>query len=342
MRSVALGLVVALAVSGCARFDDRLDSPFTPAQGPGMGAPPPSAPPGQREPDQPPTTSEPAVEPAEPGPCDDPDPAVIATCLEPAVAVAGIGEKALLAEEGGRIRVVSVDADPEDFGRVDPRGGRVAAVAPSPDFAEDRLVYVLVVGDGPTRIERLARGDAPRTVAELAPAASGGLAFVDDLLTVAVGGELLRFPDFTGVGRAERPEILARDLGEVRGLCTVDGEVFLTASTGRGVVARTPDRVVWTWPEQRAVGGCAALPDSLSVALPDAERVDTLATSGGAAQGQPESRAEERYGRLTGLTALTEGLLLAGTTNKDGGEPVATDDRAVILPDTGGGGEARV
>ena len=51
---------------------------------------------------------------------------------------------------------------PEEFGRVDPRAGRVVAIAPSPDFAQDRLVYLLVVGDGPTRVERLARGDAAR------------------------------------------------------------------------------------------------------------------------------------------------------------------------------------
>lgn len=276
------------------------------------------------------------------GPCADPDPAVIATCLDPAVAVAALGERALVAEETGRVRIVSLDSDPEDFGRVDPGGGRVTALAPSPDFAQDRLVYLLVVGDGPTRVERLARGDAPRTVAELAPAETGGLAFVDDVLTVGVGSEVLRFPDFTGIGRAERPEILARDLGGIRALCVQGGDVFLTTVTDRGVEVRTPERVVWTWPGQRDAGGCAASEDSLAVALPDAERVDTLATAGGAARGQPETLAERRYGRLTGLASVGEGVLLAGTTNKAGGTPVQTDDRAVILPGTGGGGDSRV
>ncbi|WP_216693190.1 oxidoreductase [Dietzia psychralcaliphila] len=337
MRSLSLVVVLAVAMAGCARFDDRLEAPFTPAPGPGMGAAPPSSPPGIPPPSSPPSPGEPEATP-ERGPCVDPDPAVIATCLEPAVAVAGLGEKALVAESTGGVKIVSVDAPPEDFGRVDPRGGRVAAVAPSPDFAQDRLVYLLVVGDGPSRVERLARGDAPRTVAELAPAETGGLAFVDDVLTVGAGSELVRFPGFRGIGLAEDPEIVARDLGQINGLCTHLSDLYLSAVTDRGAVIRTADQVIWTWPDQRSAGGCAAAEDSLAVALPDAERADVLPLAGGAARGQPEALAEGRYGRITGLASVGDGVLLGGTTNKRGGSPVPTDDRAVILPQTGGGG----
>ena len=333
-------LVLALAVSGCARFDDRLDAPFTPAPGPGMGAPPPSAPPGSPPEPSTPRSDDPEP-PAETGPCVDPDPAVIATCLEPVAAVSVLGERAVVAELTGGVKIVSADAPPEEFGRVDTGGGRVAAVAPSPDFAEDRLVYLLVVGDGPSRVERLARGDAPRTVAELAPADSGGLAFVDEVLTVGVGGQLLRFPGFTGIGRADAPEVVARDLGRIQGLCIHGDDLFMSTVTERGAALRTSDRTVWTWPDQRSAGGCAASEGSLAIALPDAARVDTLETAGGAARGQPESLAEDRYGRLTALTAIADGVLLAGTTNKRGGSPVSTDDRAVILPQSGGGGDAR-
>lgn len=337
MRSLSLLVVLAMAIAGCARFDDRLDAPFTPAPGPGAGAAPPSSPPGI-----PPPTSTPAPggsePPAETGPCVDPDPAVIATCLDPAVAVTGLGEKALVAEATGGVKIVSVDAPPEEFGRVDPRGGRVTAVAPSPDFAQDRLVYLLVVGDGPSRVERLARGDTPRTVAELAPAQSGGLAFVNDVLTVGVGPELLTFPGFTGIGLAENPEVVARDLGQISALCTHQDDLYLSAVTDRGAVIRTADRVIWTWPDQRSAGGCAAAEDAVALALPDAERADTLPLSGGAARGQPEALAEGRYGRITGLAVVGDGVLLGGTTNKRGGSPVPTDDRAVILPQSGGGG----
>ena len=337
MRSLSLLVVLAVAMAGCARFDDRLDDPFTPAPGPGMAAAPPSAPPSSAPPSSTPGSGAPETTP-EPGPCVDPDPAVIATCLDPAVAVAGLGQRALVAEASGGVKIVSVDAPPEVFGRVDPRGGRVAAVAPSPDFDQDRLVYLLVVGDGPTRVERLARGDTPRTVAELDPSRSGGIAFINKVLTVGVGSELVRFPDFRGIGRAENPQIVGRDLGEIRGLCTDGTELYLSAVTDRGAVVRTAERVIWTWPDQRSAGGCAATESALALALPDGERADTLPITGGAARSQPEELARGRYGRLTGLAVVGDGLLLAGTTNKRGGSPVPTDDRAVILPLPGGGG----
>ncbi|UVE95703.1 oxidoreductase [Dietzia sp. B32] len=340
MRSLPLLLALAVAVSGCARFDDRLEDPFTPAPGPGMAAGPPPASPGSPSPPPSSRSGEPEP-PPETGPCVDPDPAVIATCLDPAVAVAGLGERAVVAESTGAVKIVSPDAPPERFGRVDPRGGRVTAVAPSPDFAQDRLVYLLVVGDGPTRVERLARGDAPRTVAELPPADSGGLAFVNDVLTVGVGSDIVRFPSFTGIGRAENPQTVGRELGRIQALCPLGDEVFLSTVTDRGAAIRTPERTVWTWPDQRSAGGCAASEGTLAIALPDAERVDTLETAGGAAGGQPEALAEGRYGRLTGLTVAGQGLLLAGTANKSGGSAVPTDDRVVILPQSGGGADAR-
>ncbi|MBB1023516.1 MULTISPECIES: oxidoreductase [unclassified Dietzia] len=341
MRSLSLLVVLVMVTAGCARFDDRLEAPFTPAPGPGMDAGPPSTPPGIPPPTSSPRPDEQDTPPAT-GPCVDPDPAVIATCLEPAVAVAGLGERALVAESTGAVKIVSVDGPPEDFGRVDPRGGRVAAVAPSPDFTQDRLLYLLVVGDGPSRVERLARGDAPRTVAELAPAETGGLAFVDAVLTVGVGSDVVRFPGFRGIGTAQNPEVVARDVGRITGLCTHGSELYLAAVTDRGAVIRSADRVIWTWPDQRSAGGCAAAQDSLALALPDGERADTLALTGGAARGQPEPLAEGRYGRITGLAAVGDGVLLGGTTNKSGGSPVPTDDRAVILPQAaGGGGDAR-
>ena len=38
------------------------------------------------------------------------------------------------------------------------------------------------------------------------------------------------------------------------------------------------------------------------------------------------------------ITSIADGVLLAGTTNKAGGSPVPTDDRVVVLPQSGGGG----
>src|SRR5699024_251638 len=81
---------------------------------------------------------------------------------------------------------------------------------------------------------------------------------------------------------------------------------------------------------------------TLSLALPDSMRVDSLPMAGGASRGQPQPDVEEDYGRITGLAAVGDGVLLGGTTNKDGGSPVETDDRVGVLPTSGdGGGDAR-
>lgn len=335
-------LAAVLLIGGCARFDDRLDQEFTPAPDPGMlDAAPPAPRPGA------PSFSAPGggtttAAPEEPGPCTDPDPAVVATCLEATSAVAGLGSEALLVETGGRALVVAPEVDPVEFGRVDVRGGRVVAVAPSPDFDQDRIVYALVVGGGDSRIEKLARGQTSRTVAELPPADGGGLVYDGDVLTVGVGDRLLSFPDYRGIGTAGRPEVVAGGLGEIRGVCRGHDGVFVTATTDRGIVVRDADDVMWTWPDQREVGGCVATEDALAVALPGARRVDVLPLAGSGPRGEPEPLAEGTYGRLTGLAVVADGVLMSTTTNTDGGEPVPTDDRAVVLPLSGGGADSRV
>src|SRR5699024_6903806 len=142
----------------------------------------------------------------------------------------------LVAEASGAVSVVAIDAPPEDFGRVDPGDGRVVAAAASPDYAEGRLVYVLVVGDGPSRVERLARGASPTTVAELPPASSGGRVVVDRVPTVAAGSEVVGFPDFSGIGPGEAPDVGTRGVGEVHGVCTHGEDLYMSALTDRGVV----------------------------------------------------------------------------------------------------------
>ena len=67
--------VGVLALSSCARFDDAASTPFTPEptfdSGPGFGPQDPTT-----------TTTTPNASAVPPGPCEDPDPAVVATCLD--------------------------------------------------------------------------------------------------------------------------------------------------------------------------------------------------------------------------------------------------------------------
>jgi len=153
----------------------------------------------------------------------------------------------------------------------------------------------------------------------------------------------VRFPDFRGIGRAGAPQVVASDLGDVRGLCLADGATYVTALTPRGAVVRNARSVVWTWPDQREVGGCVATAEALGVALPAAARADVLPLAGGGPGGEPQPVGEKTYGRLTGLGVVADGLMLATTTNKDGGAPVPTDDRAVLLPlQASGGADSKV
>ena len=48
------------------------------------------------------------------------------------------------------------------------------------------------------------------------------------------------------------------------------------------------------------------------------------------------------YGRLAGMSMINPQLAVAGTVNKDGGAPVSSDDRVVMItPATSGGGNGK-
>jgi hypothetical protein len=48
------------------------------------------------------------------------------------------------------------------------------------------------------------------------------------------------------------------------------------------------------------------------------------------------------YGRLAGMSMINPQLAVAGTVNKDGGAPVSSDDRVVLItPSTSGGGNSK-
>ena len=339
MRKRAAALALVVMATGCARFDDRLADPFTPVPQIAGGAGQPQSPQAP-----PPPASSPSASPAPraAGPCVDPDPNVIATCLDAPSAVVSVGDRTLAIDSGGRAVLAAENSEPEDFGRVETGGGRVVAVTPSPDFSQDGIVYALVAGGGGGRVERLAKGDTSRTVARVGSGSGGGITFVGDVLTVATGSELVRFPGYRGIGDAGSGEVVARDLGDARGLCASKGTAYVTTVGDRGASVRSGSTTVWTWPDQQTIGGCEAAEEALAVAVPGGERVDVLPLADGGIRGKPEPLAEHRYGRLTGVAATADGRLVGSTTNKDGGTPGRTDDRVVLLPKpTGGGGDSR-
>lgn len=361
MVTASCAIVVATSLLGaCARFDEAESAPFSPA--PEMGSafdaeprvpqPDMPGPPPMSSPSAPPS----AAQEGPSGPCDDPDPAVIATCLEPTVAVAGMptAAQAIIAERAtGRLLVVSDNADPQPFSTIDPSAGQVVGIALSPSFEQDKLVYALLTRDGQTRVARIAAGDSEKIVGDNLPAnttGTGGIAFVDGILTVGVGTEVLRFPDFNGIGQIGRSEPVGTVSGDITGLCTPplgDAALFATTTspTGSAVQQVNNGAVVelWAWPDQPLASGCAVTPGGIAVALPEAERVDLLGLNveAGVVDGSPQSLAVEKYGRIAGVGLMASNAIVATTVNKDGGQPVASDDRAVILPIAGGSSDER-
>lgn len=349
--------------AGCAQFDESQSAPFSPAAGPGQNfgdAPEPNTPPtmdqrspgpGESEsPDLPPQTPDGAED------CVDPDPAVIATCLEPTSAVVGMPDsaEAIIAErDTGEMFMVSDKAAPEPFARIDPAEGAVVSLALSPSYDQDRLVYAALVSGGATKVVRIAAGDEAKVVADNLPHAENGragIAFNEDEMLVGVGREVLGFGDFDGIGEAGPTTTLASTDSEISGLCAgpgiFPGVYATTGGTGGGALVRVDEGAairVWSWPDQPSVHGCAVTTTGPAVAIPDADRVDMVVVdpASGVAPAPPAPVAEGTYGRLSGVGLMAGNALVGTTTNKSGGSPVATDDRAIILPITGSSADER-
>ncbi|MEY8038786.1 PQQ-dependent sugar dehydrogenase [Saccharopolyspora cebuensis] len=364
--------VVGALLAGCAQFPDEHPRPWSeqPSLEPQAG-PQPSIE-GEAPPPDP---DAPQSAPAEPVGCEDPDTAVIATCLEPvgAVAVLPDGQGALVGERAtGRVLLVRRDAEPVELARLPvdaSAGGGLTALALSPSYHEDELFYAYITTGGDNRVVRIAAGDSPKPVLTGIPKGGSGNsgALFDDgqgALLVATGnagnpaaatdpaslaGKVLRINGFgdpaEGNPRPDSP-VIAAGLSDPGGICGVPGlgSFWVTdRRAGEDVLHQVrPGRPIgppaWSWREQPGVTGCAADPGTVVVALRDAAALYTLHPSpDGAFTGQPTKVMEGTYGRFTAAALGPDGLVWLGTANKAGGQPVSSDDRVIrIEPPTGG------
>jgi glucose/arabinose dehydrogenase len=369
---------VGLLLAACAKFPQPSAAGFQ--DNPPLGAGPEPTPqlPGEPAPPGPSGgAAAPAATSAAPsGPCVDPDPAVVATCLGTTggVAVLPDGASALVAERRtGRLLQVAPGTAPVVVDTVAVEGstdGGLLDVALSPTWLEDRLLYLYVTTPTDNRVVRLSPGDSPKPVLTGIPRGpsgnAGSLAFdaTGDLLVAtgaagsttaskdpaSLAGKLLRV-DLTGAAPADNPTpgspVLAAGIDAPGGVCTdaTTGTSWVTDRTATTDRLRTvvPGRglgpEVWTWPDRPGVGGCAALGGRVAVALGTGSALYVLTTSPeNAVIGDPEVLAKDSYGRLAGADVGPDGLVWVGTTNADGGTPVATDDRAVRIQPSGGAG----
>jgi len=371
--------MAALLMSGCATFPDdgprdwrdkiegagELGGPPV-APGPDTGEPPPPGSGGAGQSDVPPV----------PSPCDDPDPQVVATCLNPvgAVAVLPDGVSALVAErDTGRVMSVRRDAEPVlvTTVAVDPSGGGgLTGLVLSPGYAEDQLVYAYVTTPTDNRVVRLASGEPAKPVLTGIPRGAtnnGGVlgVDVDGALLVATGdaggdpadpaslaGKILRI-DTLGRPAPGNPDpaspVLSSGLRAPGGVCT-DPVTTLTWVTDRTdtqdvlhlVVPGPLPAPAWTWPDRPGVAGCMAQPGVVAIAQTGAAALFVLRPGeNGAFTGKPEILYPGTWGRLSAATLAPDGLLWLGTVNKAGGAPVPTDDRVIRIAPPAGGAESQ-
>jgi glucose/arabinose dehydrogenase len=375
-RAVAAALL-GLMLAGCATFPDngprewreKLENSGE------LGGPPvipdPSSSPATPEPDGGQQGGG-----APPSGCVDPDPQVVATCLNPvsAIAVLPDGRSALVAERAsGRVLRVQRNLDPVLVATVptDPAGGGgLTGLVLSPGYAEDQLVYAYVSTPADNRVVRIATGEPPEPVLVGIPRGSanngGALGVdVDGSLLVATGdaggagsapgslaGKLLRI-DTLGRPARGNPDptspVLSSGLRAPGGVCT-DRESRVSWVTDHAGIRDVLHLVVpgalpapaWTWPNRPGVAGCMAQPGIVVIAQSGATSLFVLRPEGnGTFTGAPEILLNGVYGRLSAATLAPDGLLWIGTVNKAGGKPVPSDDRVIRIQPPAGGGESR-
>lgn len=372
-----------LLLVGCAalpEFPERSSGQWRlkPEIGPQAGPQPqvPNAPGLPEAPEQPPTPHGPP--PGPPRGCDDPDPAVVATCLEPIAAIAVLpgGRSALVAERSGRILRVEKGVDPVEVASlpVDTSdGGGLTGLALSPSYAEDQLIFAYITTSEDNRVVRLAPDDVPKPVVTgipRGPSGNSGALGLDGTgaLIVATGnagdprsvadpaslaGKVLRV-DTSGDPADGNPDpaspVLASGLHAPSGLCSdpVDGGTWITDIDGsrdllhRVVPGEPLGQPEWTWPQHPGASGCAVMQGRMQVALADVGSIFVLGLGPGAEfVGQPQTIPLPRYGRITAAAAGGDGVVWLGTSNKDGGEPISSDERVFHLVNIVGGGGGR-
>ena len=379
LTAALLALLLAV-VTGCATFPDAGPRDWQEKlEGQGeLGGPPVVPQPDTASP-TPPGDGDAGQEGAPPpaSGCVDPDPQVVATCLEPvgAVAVLPDGQTALVGERStGRVLQVRRGTDPVLVTTVPvdaSGGGGLTGLVLSPGFTEDQLVYAYVTTGEDNRVVRIASGEPPEPVLTGIPRGTthngGALGVdVDGSLLVATGdaggaasapgslaGKLLRI-DTLGRPATGNPDpaspVLSTGLVAPGGICTDPGTTitWVTDRTGARDVLHlvTPGELgapEWTWPDRPGVAGCMAQPGLVTIAQTDSAALYVLRPSpDGAFTGDPETLLKGAYGRLSAATLAPDGLLWLGTANKSGGgAPVSSDDRVIRIPPPSGGGASR-
>ncbi len=354
-RIAAVAAITGVVLASCARFDDASSSPFSPEPTRDLG--------GEVAPESPSSTTR-APRPS--GPCIDPDPAVVVSCLETTggLAVLPDGQSALVAERiTGRILQVTQDRKPIEVARlaVDAGGdGGLTDIALSPTYSEDRLIYAYITTGSDNRIVRLTAGDAPKDILTGIPKGPDGNAGAIDftgnnemvVLTGNAGspaaandpasraGKLLSVQNPSATGNSPT-KVLLSGIGAVGDVCPdAGGNLWVTDRT------ETEDRLqkvtesgtvmspVWTWPDKPGVAGCVSGAETVLINLEFAKALAVVRVepSNGTVTTAPTLTLQDRYGALGGADLGPDGMVWVATVNKTSGKPGPNVDRVVRIP----------
>jgi glucose/arabinose dehydrogenase len=243
--------------------------------------------------------------------------------------------------------------------------GGLTGLALSPTYSQDQLVFAYITTPTDNRIVRIAPGDTPKPILTGIPRGSsdnrGELALDHKgaLLVVtgdagnpqaasnpnSLAGKVLRI-DVNGQPAPGNPDpssvIVASGLTDPGGVCSsADGSrAWVTDRTkAQDVlyklnVGQPLGSPAWTWPDKPGVAGCVSFPNSVMIATSTAGNLQSLSLNAdGSFAGSPQVSltGAAGYGRLGGLDLIGTSGAMAGTVNKDGGQPVSSDDRVVLI-----------
>ncbi|MDQ2880654.1 MAG: PQQ-dependent sugar dehydrogenase [Actinomycetota bacterium] len=377
-RAISVLLAAATLLAGCSvtpTFPDRAAGPFHPKleagteTGPRLEIPQPPGAPGPSAQSRPP--------PGPPQGCTDPDPQVIATCLEPIsalVVLPGSAPVGLAAERTtGRILQVQRQRPNQEVAAlaVDPAGdGGLTGLALSPSYSEDELIYAYITTSVDNRVVRIAPGDIPKPVLTGIPrgrTGNAGALAVDShgMLLVATGnagnpaaaedpqslaGKVLRIDTFghPAPGNPDGSKVLVSGLHAPGGLCVdpLTNELWITDHEPdhdllhRVLPGQPLGRAAWTWPGGIGAAGCVVMLGRIQIAFTSGAPMFALGIGpAGTFVGPSLQIPLARYGRLSAAALSPDGRKMwLGTVNKTGGQPISSDERVFVLPDLVGPG----
>jgi glucose/arabinose dehydrogenase len=278
--------------------------------------------------------------------------------------------------KSGKVFQVRAGTDPAAVTQIQVDGsadGGLTGLALSPTYGEDQLVYAYITTATDNRLVRFTAGDSPKPVVTgipRGPSGNRGALLLDRTggLLLATGnagnpalaadpkslaGKLLRIDVFgkpaTGNPDPSSP-VIASGFTSPGGICLgSDGRPWVTdrAAQRDAIYRVAPGKPLgnpaWSWTDRPGVAGCVVTPTILMVAGSTAGNLQNLPLNPeGVITGKPTVTLENQdgFGRVGPMAVLNPTLALAGTQNKDGGKPVSSDDRAVLIainPSAAGG-----